>query len=250
MGPETPLAGHNGAEPPIDAEAGETSAIHGDHPVDPPVPAGESVEPPVEHVEEPVTGSEPSEAAAESDAKAEEEEELAAWEPIPERVAEKPRKNSPMMVAAGVAVIGLAGYYGLSQFVASPESPEPITAPAPVVMPPKHAEVRPDIAPTKPVPAETHKAERATKSPAPAEPMKKSEGPVAPETKAAEAPSAEAALTAKLAATQAALESAMQKLQALEGQAAAPKATRARRARLARPAPGTLRRGSSSRKVC
>ena len=123
MGPDAPLAGHHGAEPPIDAEAGETSAIHGDHPVDPPVPAGESVEPPVERVEELVTGSEPSEAAAESDAKAEEEEELAAWEPIPERVAEKPRKNSPMMVAAGAAVIGLAGYYGLSQFVRRPNRP-------------------------------------------------------------------------------------------------------------------------------
>jgi hypothetical protein len=235
-GPDAPFAGLTQDEPVVDADAREAREVQGDRPVDPHAPVEVSPESPAhlgEPVEEPVIASEAgeslqTEAAAESSA--EEDEEFVEQDHILKPAAVKPRIGGSMILLAGVAVLGL-GYLGWTQFVAQPETPEPVAPPAPVVEPPRHAEARRDVAPTPPIPAEASKGERQSASPA-------------PQTKAAEAPSSEATLLAKLAATQAALERATQKLQALEGQAAAPKSDARAAAEV-----GSARAGDASARI-
>ena len=97
--PDTPLASHTD-EPVIDAAAEEAQADHGDHLVDPQAPAEDSTEPLAtegELVEEPVIDSEAGEALqteAAAESSAEEEEEFAEQEKIPEPAAVKPRKTA------------------------------------------------------------------------------------------------------------------------------------------------------------
>ena len=224
MGSDAPLAGgeamsaaHIGGEP-VEAPV--------DHAAAPAVTEGEAHAEPVIDSEavEPSPPETPAESLAETEAaETEEEQEEIAAPPKPE----PPRSNKSLMVAAGVVLLGAAGYLGWSQFVAEPEAPAPVVAPAPgvspTVLPPRHAEVRPGddrsgMAPT-PAPAESPKAEHGSASPPPASPATRP----SPEIDAAKTSAAETTLAAKLAATQAALERATQRLQALEGQAAAPK---------------------------